>query len=291
MPGSMSARGSADATTVFSSHLFDGHTIRKWTTRRRPTRSWAVREDGVLLGLTSASKVGLASARHARLLWDVCVVPEADGDAVYLIVRRTIDAATVRYIERMVKREIRSQFRRRGVLCDAGLSYSGAPVNNVTGLGHLQGQVVAVVGDGAVIFNGDPTAANAADFTITAGGTFPVVFPASYSNIHVGLRYIADLETLDLDVQGVAVRERQKAVGPVQVLIDRSSREFSAGPDVANLRRYTRPTWEPAADEFTGQVEISTTKRFGRYGRVFIRQSDPLPLTILGVIPNVELGG
>jgi hypothetical protein len=31
-------------------------------------------------------------------------------------------------------------------------------VNNVAGLGHLEGQIVAVVGDGAVIFNGDPAA-------------------------------------------------------------------------------------------------------------------------------------
>jgi hypothetical protein len=51
------------------------------------------------------------------------------------------------------------------------------------------------------------------------------------------------------------------------------------------------PAYEPASDAFTGQVELNLTSAFTHYGRVFIRQVDPLPLTILGVLPQVELGG
>jgi len=281
--------------TIFSSHLFDGRTLRRMDYAQVPhSIVWCVRDDGVLLGMTYLRELEVWGwHRHETLgwFWDVCVVPEADGDAVYFIVRRTIGAATVRYIERLEKREIDpATFDADCFFVDCGLSYAGVAVNNVTGLGHLNGQVVAVVGDGAVIFDGDPTASNAADFTVTAG-TLPVVLPASYTNIHVGLRYTADLETLDLDVAGAAVRDKQKAVGPVQVLIDRSSRAFTAGPDSAHLRPYAAPVWEPGADEYTGQVEINTTKTFNKYGRVLIRQSQPLPLTILGVVPNVELGG
>jgi hypothetical protein len=288
--------------TVFSSHLFDGRTIRRLDYAQVPhSIVWAVRDDGVLLGMTYIRELDVWGwHRHdtnqpdgtSGFFWDVCVVPEAAGDVVYFIVRRTIDGNTVRYIEKLEKREIDvALFDAQAFFVDAGLSYSGAPANNVTGLQHLEGQVCAVLGDGAVIYNGDPAGAQAANFTVTAGGTFPVDFPASYANIHVGLRIIADLETLDLDVEGGNVRDKMKGVGPVQLLIDRSSRTFQAGPDSAHLRAYAPPTWEPGADEFTGQVEISPTKVLNKYGRVFVRQSDPLPLTILGIIPNVELGG
>lgn len=283
--------------TVFSTHLFTGRTFRRIDYALDPhSIVWGIRDDGVLLGNTYLREQEVWGwHRHTTdgFFWDVCVVPEASGDVVYFIVRRTINAATVRYIEKLEKREIDAAlFDQQAFFVDAGLSYSGAPVNNVGGLQHLQGKVCAVLGDGGVVYDGSPTGASAANFTVNAGGTFPVNFPASYSNIHVGLPIrFADIETLDLDVAGVAVRDKQKAVGPVNILIDRSSRSFSAGPTVANLRQYKPPTWETTADEFTGQVEINTTKAFGKYGRVIIRQTDPLPLTILGIIPVVDLGG
>lgn len=286
--------------TVFSSHLFERRTIRKMDYAQNPhSIVWAVRDDGKLLGMTYLREQEVWGwHRHdtnqnatSGFFWDVCVVPEATGDVVYFIVRRTIDGSTVRYIEKLERREIDATlFDSEVFFVDCGLSYSGAPANNVSGLDHLEGQVCAVVGDGAVIFDGNPAGTGFANFTVT-GGTFPANFPASYANIHVGLRCIAELETLDLDVDGGNVRDKQKGVGPVQLLLDRSSRAFLVGPDTASLRTIDIPTWEPAADEFTGQVEINTTKVLNRYGRVFVRQAVPLPLTILGIIPNAELGG
>jgi len=282
--------------TVFSSHLFDAHTIRRMDYQQTPDSIiWLVRDDGVLLGITYLREQDVWGChRHDTdgFFWEVCVVPEAIGDSVYFIVRRTIDGNTVRYIERLEPRPPEFvNFDVEAFFVDAGLSYSGAPVDNLTGLDHLEGEVVAVVGDGAVIYDGAPTGTQAANFTITAG-TFPVNFPASYSNIHVGMPIrFAEIETLDLDVQGSAVRDKMKKVGPLAVLIDASSRSFQAGPDASHLRRYTPPPYEPATDAFTGQVEINQVARFNKYGRILIRQTDPLPLTILAVIPHLELGG
>lgn len=292
--------------TVFSSHLFGrGKSIRDVDYQPSPDSIvWVVREDGYLLGLTYLPEQDLwAWHRHSTGLinadetpgdgffWSVCVVSEDDEDAVYFIVRRTVNGATVRYIERLATREI-VDFDLDCHFVDAGLTYVGAPVNNVGGLGHLVGKVCAVMGDGAVIFNGDSAAANAANFTVNGGGTFPVVFPAAYSKIHVGLPIrFADLETLDIDEPSGAVRDKQKRVPIVTALVDKSSRSFSAGPDKTHLSSYRAPSWEPGADEFTGQVEIAIQATFDKYGRVFIRQTDPLPITILAVIPNAELGG
>lgn len=275
--------------TVFSSHLFDGHTIRRMDYAQTPNSIvWAVREDGVLLGCTYLREQDVWGwHRHDTdgFFWDVCIVPEAAGDTVYFIVRRTVNGATVRYIEKMMPREI-AVFDTDAICVDASLSYSGAPVNTVAGLAHLEAKRVAVVGDGAVISDGVSGVA----YTVVAGAVTPV-FPASYSNIHVGLPFTADLETLDLDVQGSSVREKQKAIGPLAVLLEQSSRTFLAGPDSAHLKPYAPPAWDGTGDQFTGQVEMNISKAFNKYGRVFIRQAQPLPLTVLGVIPGVELGG
>jgi hypothetical protein len=287
--------------TLFASHLVDGHTIVRLDYAETPDSVvWAVRDDGILLGMTYVLEQDAWGRDQYVAGWhwhdthgwfdDVCVVPEDDQDGVYVIVRRTIDEATVRYIERFASRQVIT-WNEDVFFVDAGLSRHGSPVDNVTGLDHLNGEVVAVVGDGEVIFDGDPDATNAADFTVT-GGTLPVDLPASYTDIHVGLRIAyPDLETLDLDVQGSAVRPAQKRVSAINVILDASSRSFYAGPDVAHLRRYTPTVFESLTPPYTGQVELSLTSTFNKAGRVLIRQTDPLPIGILAVIPNVELGG
>jgi hypothetical protein len=172
---------------------------------------------------------------------------------------------------------------------DSGLSYSGTPADTFSGLDHLEGEIVAVVADGAVIFDGNPDAANAADFTVS-GGT--ITLDAEYSDVHIGLpiRY-GEIELLDLDVAGSNIRDKQKRTGSVAVLVDRSSRSFWAGPDSAHLTQVRVASWDTVVDEHTGQVEINLTASFNKQGRVFIRQTDPLPLAILGVVPSVDLGG
>ncbi len=280
--------------TVFSPHLFEGHTIRRLDYAHTPhSIVWAVRDDGVLLGLTYLRDQDVWGwHRHdtAGVFEDVCVIPEPGEDAIYAIVGRTIDGDPVRYLERLEPRAI-VDFDADAFFVDSGLTYSGAPVNTVTGLDHLEGRVVAVVGDGEVVFGGNPDADNAADFTVT-GGTLPVDLPASYSTIHAGLaiRY-AEIETLELDVAGVEVRDRVKRVASVSLLLERSSRRFLAGPDVAHLRQVKVENWEPVEDAHTGQIEMPLTGWFSKQGRIRIRQVDPLPLTILGIIPNVDLGG
>ena len=53
----------------------------------------------------------------------------------------------------------------------------------------------------------------------------------------------------------------------------------------------SRNAYEPPLESITGQVEISISNNWQGKGRVFIRQSDPLPLTVLAVIPEVTIGG
>jgi hypothetical protein len=282
--------------SIYAAHLFDGFTLPELDYAQNPQSIvWAIRSDGTLLGVTYLREQDVwgwhrhdtgASGRFEH----VCVVPEATDDAVYVIVRRTIGGGFVRFIEKLEKRLILN-VAVDSFFVDAGLSYFGAPVNNIAGLGHLEGQVVAVVGDGAVIFNGDPAASNAADFTVTAG-TLPVVLPASYSAIHAGLPIrFAEFETLDLDVQGSDIRSKRKRVEGLALLLEASDPSFLAGPDSAHLTPVQVEPWQSPTATFDGPLDLSVESAFDDYGRVFVRHSNPTPLTVLGILPNVEAGG
>lgn len=117
--------------TIFSSHLFKRHTIVDWTYQEVPNSIvWAVRDDGVLLGLTYVREHEVwAWHRHETdgLVESVCAIPEGDEDSLYLIVRRTIDGREVRYVERMATREIGDIVDYVGM--DSALSYDGRNTN------------------------------------------------------------------------------------------------------------------------------------------------------------------
>lgn len=95
--------------TVFSSHLFEGYQIVDWDFQKIPDSIvWAVRNDGVLLGLTyMREQQMLAWHRHDfnnGVVENVCCIPENGSYATYLSIKRVINHQTVRYIERMSSR-------------------------------------------------------------------------------------------------------------------------------------------------------------------------------------------
>lgn len=278
--------------TIFATHLLEGHTLVSIDYAQVPDSIvWCVRSDGVLLGLTYIPEQDVwgwhqHTTAASGVIEDVCVVPELTEDVVYVIVKRAING-TVRYIEKLETRQI-VNFDQQCFFVDAGLSYSGAPASSVSGLDHLEGQIVAVVGDGVVLFNGDSTAPTAASFKVTAGA---IALPKACSNVHVGLPIIADVETLDLDVQGNDIRDKKKRVGSVTLLLDKSGRSFFAGPDATHLTQYKLQAYESNAKADTGQFELNIVTDYNTVGRVLIRQQDPLPLTLIGIVPNVEAGG
>jgi hypothetical protein len=121
--------------SVLAGHLFDGKYIKEWAYAQVPQSTvWAVRDDGILLGLTYLRE-------HEVWAWhwhdtdglfeSVCTISEGSEDAVYVVVKRNIGGQTRRYIERLHSRvfqDIRDAF-----FVDSGLTYdSPVVVSNAT---------------------------------------------------------------------------------------------------------------------------------------------------------------
>jgi len=117
--------------TIFSTHLFDGYTVRDWAYQKTPNSIvWVVRSDGVLLGLTYVKEHQLVAwHRHDTdgTFEQACSVPEGVEDSLYTVVVRTINGATKRYIERMHSRTIGDVID--SVFMDSSLSYDGRNTN------------------------------------------------------------------------------------------------------------------------------------------------------------------
>lgn len=272
--------------TVYATHLFEGKTIKRLDYQATPhSIVWAIRNDGVLLGLTYIPEQDVWGwHRHdtggTDLFTDLCVVPEGEEDAVYVITRRVIGGVNKRYIERLESRNVEAAtFNADAFFVDSGLSYTGTPISTATGLGHLEGRAVVALVDGVV----------KTGLTVSAGS---VALGVTGSDVHVGLAITADQELLDIDVQGSSVRDRKKRVQALSLLLEKSSRTFKAGPTVNDLVALKSAAFEsPSMKAFTGLVDLQLLSHFTTDGRTFIRHTDPLPLSILGVIPNVEVGG
>lgn len=126
--------------TIFASHLVDGHTLVDWDYQQTPhSIVWAVRDDGILLGLTYVKEQEIVAwHRHDTdgVVENVCVVPEGDEDAVYIVVKRTVDSGVEkRYIERFASRKIvESDDPREGITdyigMDSTLTYDGRNTNS-----------------------------------------------------------------------------------------------------------------------------------------------------------------
>lgn len=272
-------------------HLFDNYDIVDMAYAKAPYPVvWSVSSSGKLLGMTyiPEQQVGpwhqhdsyTGDGAHMSAFESVCVVPEGSEDAVYAILKRRINGADVRYVERFSKRHF--AVAEDAFFVDCGVTYDGAPVDVISsGLSHLEGEVVNILIDGAV----HPQR------TVT-GGTINLDVEGSV--IHIGLPITSDAQTLPLvlEISG-AGQGRQKNVNKVWMRVYESSGIY-AGPDFDHLtlakQRTTEPYGSPPALK-SGEVAIVVTPSWGDSGQLCIRQSDPLPITITSLSLEVAIGG
>jgi len=274
-------------------HLFDGRSIVDAALAKAPTPIvWMVSSAGTLLGFTYVpeQQVGAWHWHDTDGTFEsIAVVAEGDEDALYVVVKRTINGSSKRYVERMASRlfiDAEDAF-----FVDAGLTYTGTAVATITGLGHLEGKVVNILVNGAV----HPQ-------RTVSGGAVSLEIPLVDDDgnpyditAHIGLPIVADLQTLPLAaaVDNAFGQGRAKNVNKAWLRVYRSSGIF-VGPDEDNLteakQRTTEAYGSPPALK-SEEIQVSVTPSWRDSGQVFVRQVDPLPLTIVSLTLEVALGG
>lgn len=235
---------------------------------------WAVRADGqiVTLRLDRDNDVVAASRQITEGAFEsVSVIPKANGQReVWVIVRRTINGATKRYVERFVP----------GLYMDAAVRGStGVATVTWAGLDHLEGCTVAVRADDVVQSNA----------TVIGG---QITLDRAATAVDIGLPFTPRVETMTPEVQGPA--------GSVQGLMMRSP-EITVrvkdtigcqvnGRDVP-FRQFAADVFDVPPEPFTGdkRVELLGFER-GR-SELVITQPQPGPFHLLAVIRKFQVNG
>lgn len=271
--------------SIRSSHLFDNQEIVDMAYAKAPIPIvWAVSTSGELLGLTYVpeQQVGAWHAHSTDGIFESCaVVAEGREDVLYCVIKRTIDGVATRYIERMATRQFVNA--EDAFFVDAGVTFtSGSPVTTVSGLTWLEGKTVSILADGSV-----------RPQVVVTGGVITVEEPAS--KFQIGLPIVADIQTLPLaaDIKdGAFAQARYKNLNKAWLRVYRSSGIF-VGPDADHLREYKQRTTEPMGSApalKSEEVEIMLTPQWSDSAQIFVRQSDPLPLTVVAMVGEVAIG-
>lgn len=117
---------------------------------------WCIRTDGTLLGFTWNNEQGVRGwHRHpiggSGVVESIAVMPAAEGDRseLWLVVKRTINGVTKRYVEYLERPYRIGDTQASQFYVDSGLTYTGSAATTISGLGHLEGQTVSVLVNGA----------------------------------------------------------------------------------------------------------------------------------------------
>jgi hypothetical protein len=107
-----------------------------------------------------------------------------------------------------------------------------------------------------------------------------------------GLRIAhAEIQTLDIDIEGGSIRDRRKRVQGLTLIVEKSSQQFKAGPDLQHLFDFFPETWQKTNELVDDAYQMNVTATWTDHGRIVIAQTEPLPLTVLGILPLLDIGG
>jgi hypothetical protein len=251
---------------------------------------WAVRADGTLLGVTYRREeevvawhkhvIGGEFSGGQAVVESIATLPSDTGeDELYMIVKRTINGVTKRYVEQM------RPFNFGGVttgafFVDCGLRYEGTATGTLSGLYHLEGETVTVLANGAT----HP------DREVTNGG---ITLAYNSTTAAVGYNYTSSMQTMRIEAgsadgtsQGKPKRIHAvtlRLLETVGIEVGNSSNE--------NDRVFFRDSSMPmdqAVPLFTGDKDIEFPGGYDDDDRLYVRQTQPLPMSVLALFPRMN---
>ena len=252
---------------------------------------WCVRTDGELLGLTyQREQQVVAWHRHIfggsfgsgnAVCESVEVLPTDDSEyQIWVIVKRTINGVTKRYVEYLHNLDFDETDDTSFNFLDSQLEYDGSAVTTITGLSHLEGETVSVLADGAT----HP------DKTVSSG---EITLDRSASKVKVGLPFTSLLQTMRIDAgaQNGTSQSKTKRIYEITLRLYETL-GVEVGPDLNNMERIpfrsSADLMDSSVSVFTGDKEIEFRGNYETDGFIFVRQNQPLPLTILSLYPKLQ---
>lgn len=286
--------------TALCPRILSPGVVRMAVQRHPDTRIHFVRSDGTVV-LCVFDKVEQVQAFVTVVtngtVEDVVILPNQVGnldDQVYYVVKRTINGATVRYLEKWAQETECFGDQSLCKLADSHVVYSGAPAT-IINAAHLVGQQVVVWADGADVGTNDSLLPWTQRYTVDVNGH--VTLPQAASNVVVGLPYTAQFQSakLGLAVGSNSPLNRLKSIsriGLVAANIHPKGLQYSEDGaywnDMPAIERGTtvgtavRSSYDETSFEFPG-VDYNADQR------VWLQSFAPRPCTVMALTPVISI--
>jgi|TARA_Y100000310_G_scaffold27595_1_gene26224 hypothetical protein len=216
-----------------------------------------------LLSITSSDSTRLTVTNQGQAVVEsVAVIPSADGksDELWASIKRTVDGNTVRYVE----------YLDPAIFVDSGLTYSGSAVSSLSGLDHLEGQCVQIVGDDAVFSR-----------AIVSSGT--VTTSAAVSTAYIGLHYPTELTTLQPEVPQRDGSSFGKKKSWNRIILNLYQTLGISVNDNQLVFRTGGDAMDSAPPKFTGQFDITSLGWKEVDATITVKQEQPLGMTLISM--------
>jgi hypothetical protein len=197
-------------------------------------------------------------------IMDVAVVE----DIVYLYVKRTINSSTVYHVEALDN----------SYYTDASIQVTQSSSTAVSGLAHLNGQACRVRADSAIMANATPS-----------GGA--ITLSRAATNIEVGLNFDVTIKTMPtaVNLQSGPISVKKRRISRVSAQLHESSGLKINGKAVPN-KSFGANVLGQAPEAFTG-IKTLPILGYSKTAQVTVTQTDPLPLTLLGLTVELQVTG
>jgi len=286
----MSYRFESDAyvskdLTILSEHITKGGLTQMAYVQEPDSILYCVRGDGILVALTYVPEQEVVA--WSRIVTNGAVEAVTSiyndtnkRDELWIVVRRAVAGVERRYIE-FLEGAFDGNIE-NGFFVDSGLTYEGAPTETVQGFDHLAGRTVSVLADGSV-----QTAK-----VVGMDGTLSLDRPAS--KIHAGLAYTSRLQPMRMEVgsaRGTAQTKKKRITKVAARFHDTLGGKI--GPDETHLEPvYFRSPSTPMGQSpgaWSGDKTVNFPKGWNRDGILTIVQDQPLPMTVLLIVPHLVI--
>lgn len=275
--------------TLLAKHLVEGYTLEDGAYAQEPESAlYYVRSDGAIICLTYVPDQKVYAWSH--MVTDGCYesvasIVQGNVDYIYVVVKREIDGATKRYIERF-DMDRRSTDQQDYHMVDSYVEVNlEEPAVNITGLDHLEGQTVQVLADGYYYDDQEYKVKNGA-----------ITLPEKVSRAVVGLPYTMIIEQANFDAGNTETGTIQGRKKIVTTAILRLVKSFggSIGPDSKAQNKIIYDTERLQLGEsvlYSGDKEVQLGRGgYNTNGRTYIIQDTPYPFVLSAIIREVAMG-
>lgn len=290
----------ANDITILSEHIMKSHGGGVITTYQQEPNNivWIINNDGTLSAITydyaqeiqawHHHTIGGAFSSGTAVVESIDTIPSVDGteDTLWMVVKRTVNGSTCRYIEYIEKEFMPSSPTDKNSMyfmdCCKTVTLGSSGNTLTTAASHLVGQTVNIVADGSL----RTSVVVPSDGTIVFDG-----LPATV--ITFGLSCPCWMVPLPIEsgsANGTS-QGKQKRITKITLRL-LNTLGFKYGKDLNTLTQQSfRNTNDPIGNSpplFTGDRKFEIAEDYQLQGLYAIKQDQPYPLTIVCAMPQLQ---